>query len=275
MLGQPLQTEIVVVDDCGELATNVAACSYFNNGEPSLGLVPIGDGRWSATWVPKINESGEVLLDTLATDVSRSVEPAKVSVRAFLAGNTLGPVLAARDSVLSIDGTPARAIAPGSRIEIRGVRLATQGAATVTLGGASLEVLTATAERITAVVPANFDGRGRQSLVVRNAGRQSAPLAIVVADLWPIVASVAAADGSRLQLNVSGLAETAASGDLSTLVFAADDRACRASALAPLEPGLWRLDLADCSVLEGQPSSITAGTRQARSQDISPTRRRK
>ena len=275
LLGQPLQTEIVVVDDCGELATNVAACSYFNNGEPSLGLVPIGDGRWSATWVPKINESGEVLLDTLATDVSRSVEPAKVSVRAFLAGNTLGPVLAARDSVLSIDGTPARAIAPGSRIEIRGVRLATQGAATVTLGGASLEVLTATAERITAVVPANFDGRGRQSLVVRNAGRQSAPLAIVVADLWPIVASVAAADGSRLQLNVSGLAEAAASGDLSTLVFAADDRACRASALAPLEPGLWRLDLADCSVLEGQPSSITAGTRQARSQDISPTRRRK
>ena len=216
-----------------------------------------------------------MLLDTLATDVSRSVEPAKVSVRAFLAGNTLGPVLAARDSVLSIDGTPARAIAPGSRIEIRGVRLATQGAATVTLGGASLEVLTATAERITAVVPANFDGRGRQSLVVRNAGRQSAPLAIVVADLWPVVASVAAADGSRLQLNVSGLAEAAASGDLSTLVFAADDRACRASALAPLEPGLWRLDLADCSVLEGQPSSITAGTRQARSQDISPTRRRK
>ncbi len=275
LVGQPLQTEIVVVDDCGELATNAAASSYFNNGEPSLALVPIGDGRWSGTWVPKINESGEVVLDTLTTNVSRSVEPAKVTVRAFLAGNTLGPVLAAKGAVLSIDGTPAQAIAPGSRIEVRGVRMAVQGAATVSLGGVNLEVLTATPEKITVVVPANFDGRGRQSLVVRTAGRQSAPFMIVVADLWPVVASVYAADGSRLQLNVSGIAEAAASQDLSALVIAADDRVCHALAIAPLEPGLWRLDLADCSVVDGQPSSITAGTRQAHSQDLTPTRRRK
>ncbi len=265
-LGEPLQTEIVVVDDCGRLVTDGAAGSLFSNGEPSLTLNSVGDGRWSASWVPKINEAGEVLVDTLATDSKRTVEPSSVRVRAFLAGSVEGPVLNAADPITSVDGSPARAIAPGSRIVIRGRRLASQSTAMVTLGGAPLDVISAGPEQVVAVVPPSFDGRGPQPLIVRNGERQSAPYSIIVARIWPIIMAAEDPADGNLALTVSGISEAAESGTLSMLQFEVDAERCYATSASALESGLWRVTLSDC--LNGTPAAttISVGTRYARTQ---------
>ena len=264
-LGQPLQTEIVVVDDCGQLANEAAAASYFSNGEPSMSLAAVGDGRWAATWVPKINESGEVLLETLASDSARTIAPASVVVRAFLAGSIAGPVLAPTGAVRSIDGKPAEAIAPGSRIEIHGVRLVSGNrAASATLGGVPLEILSAEAGRIVAVVPAGFDGRGMQPLVVQTGEYQSAPWPIIVAEVWPVVASAGVSADGSIKLSVSGIAEAVAGGSFDQLRFDIDSKRCAVGEASADGSGVWNLKLANCQGDRSAAMQVTSGTGRAR-----------
>ena len=51
-LGEPFPIEVFVADDCGHALTTGAVMATFQNGDAPMQLIPLGDGRWTGTWVP-------------------------------------------------------------------------------------------------------------------------------------------------------------------------------------------------------------------------------
>src|SRR4029077_851866 len=49
----PASLEVTVVDDCGSPMTSGSVVATFSNGDPSLSLTNLRDGRWSGTWQPR------------------------------------------------------------------------------------------------------------------------------------------------------------------------------------------------------------------------------
>src|SRR5208283_105473 len=50
---QPVSLNVRVVDNCNNIIPLAAVTANFSNKDPSITLVPQGNGVWSGTWTPK------------------------------------------------------------------------------------------------------------------------------------------------------------------------------------------------------------------------------
>src|SRR5262249_52983729 len=48
----PVSLQADVVDDCGNFLNQGSVVASFSNGDPPLSMLPLGAGRWTATWLP-------------------------------------------------------------------------------------------------------------------------------------------------------------------------------------------------------------------------------
>jgi uncharacterized protein (TIGR03437 family) len=203
--GQPFPIELRAFDDCGnpvrgnERNANSAIFAKFDNGDPDLRLIPLGDGRWSGTWRPLNSAKDRVTLSGVAVYVEGlSVQAGRVDRQVALTSSLATPVIR---SGAVVHGASQRAdvpIAPGSLVTLYGANLAerTTGinplplpveaeGTEVLLGGQALPILFASPGQINAQLPFNLPANSVLQVVVRRRDQISVPEAFVVAPAQP------------------------------------------------------------------------------------------
>jgi uncharacterized protein (TIGR03437 family) len=217
--GAPATAQMLIVDDCGTPITAASVGATFTNRDRSLTLLPLRDGRWSATWLPANRSSSAVTISVTAADVEQRVDNGVVPLAGFIRDTTEGPVLSRGKPVVNAASQRAGGVvAPGSLIAINGERLAARreeaagpplpsslGGVTVTLGGRELPLRLVSESQIEAVVPFALETNASHQLVVRRDGFVSLPEAVAVAEAQPgIFTQDAAGRGQIYVLPESG-----------------------------------------------------------------------
>jgi hypothetical protein len=258
--GAPAGTEIVVVDDCGNVLTSGTTGSTFSTGDRPLNLLSLGDGRWRATWVPR-GDQGYTSVNVVATDTAQSIASGQgVPLTGFVQNGINAPVLSIAGAVATLDGQPQLALAPGSWIRISGTRLADNaaqvsgvpqpqvGSTTVSVGGLPLLLQSVKPLEIVALVPGNIPVNTSLPLVVANGSYLSAPEQVLVAQSWPVVQS-ASLEGSgparSLVLEVTGVGAMDGERPRSPFAVEIGGRRMRMERLSadPSRPGVYRVRL--------------------------------
>ena len=175
--GAPARTRVALVDDCGNPVPSGSVGAAFTNRDRSLSLSPLGDGQWTATWVPANSRTAAVTVQVTAADPLGRVDAGSVPVSGFIRDASLGPLVDRAKGVMNAATLrPGGPLAPGELIAIQGERLAAANEETVvTLGDSKLAVQSAAEGRILAVVPAQAPVNVSQQLVVRRGATLSAP----------------------------------------------------------------------------------------------------
>jgi sugar lactone lactonase YvrE len=66
--GQPFPLEVYAADSCGAPLTRGTLVATFSNGDPSISMIPLGDGRWTATWTPTRGAGSPVSITVRGSD---------------------------------------------------------------------------------------------------------------------------------------------------------------------------------------------------------------
>jgi len=203
--GQPFPIELRAVDDCGNVVrgnernVNSAAYAKFDNGDPDLRLVPLGDGRWSGTWRPLNGAKDRVTISGVSVLVEGlTVQAGRIDRQVSLTVSTNTPVIR---SGAVVHGASQRAdvpIAPGSLVTLYGANLSERTTGVnplplpsesegteVLLGGQALPILFASPTQINAQLPFSLPSNAVLQVVVRRREQISVPEAFVVAASQP------------------------------------------------------------------------------------------
>lgn len=163
-VGEPQELTVTVADSCGQRVTDGAMEVEFSNGDAPLTLTHVKDGKWSGTWIPRLE--GESVMIRLRAQAGALEGEAMLG--ASVLDSSLLPVLSGPGAVRNAASEAAQGmIAPGTRITIRGRRLATGhedfdagrepaevlGGARVLLGETTLPLLAATETQLVALIP--------------------------------------------------------------------------------------------------------------------------
>lgn len=204
-IGQPFPIEVRAVDDCGnpvrgnERNANSAVYAKFDNGDPDLRLVALGDGRWSGTWRPLNGERDRVSIAGVAVYVEGlDVQAGRVDRQVSLSGSTGTPVIRTGAVVHGASQRGDVPIAPGSLVTLYGANLAERVTGVnplplpveaegteVLLGGQALPILFASPGQINAQLPFNLPSNAILQVVVRRRQQISVPESFVVAAAQP------------------------------------------------------------------------------------------
>ena len=203
--GQPFPIELRAVDDCGNVVrgneqnVNSAMFAKFDNGDPDLRLVPLGDGRWTGTWRPLSGTKDRVTIAGVGVLVEGLVVQAgRAERQVSLSSSATTPVIR---SGAVVHGASQRAdvpIAPGSLVTLYGANLSdrTTGlnalplpleseGTEVLLDGQALPILFASPGQINAQVPFSLASNATLQVVVRRREQISVPEVFVVAPAQP------------------------------------------------------------------------------------------
>jgi uncharacterized protein (TIGR03437 family) len=204
-IGQPFPIELRAVDDCGnpvrgnERNANSAVYAKFDNGDPDLRLVALGDGRWSGTWRPLGGERDRVSIAGVAVYVEGlDVQAGRVERQVSLSASTGTPVIRTGAVVHGASQRGDVPIAPGSLVTLYGANLAERVTGVsplplpvesegteVLLGGQALPILFASPGQINAQLPFNLPSNAVLQVVVRRRQQISVPESFVVAAAQP------------------------------------------------------------------------------------------
>jgi uncharacterized protein (TIGR03437 family) len=203
--GQPFPIELRAVDDCGnavrgnERNVNTAMFAKFDNGDPDLRLVPLGDGRWAGTWRPLNGTKDRVTVAGVGVLVEGLVVQAgRVERQVSLAASSTTPVIRAGAVVHGASQRADVPIAPGSLVTLYGANLSerTTGlnalplpveseGTEVLLDGQALPILFASPGQINAQLPFSLPTNAALQVVVRKREQISVPEVFVVAAAQP------------------------------------------------------------------------------------------
>lgn len=190
--GAPTSTEILLIDDCGNPVDKASVGATFTNRDRSLTLVPLGGGRWSATWLPATRSS--VTVNVTAIDAGQQAQngvvPATGLVRDALSAPLLDPARSVVNSAIPALGAGSP-VAPGTAITIFGDRLGAlsneQAETVVTLGSRVLTLAGVSEKRIDAVIPNDIDVNTSYQLVVKRGQLVSLPEQLAVVTTQPAI----------------------------------------------------------------------------------------
>ena len=260
--GRAQPTEVILVDNCGNLVDSASMAAVPSNGDQPFTLTPLGNGRWSATWVPKDSDAAIDINLSVADGTTQTSAPARVTL--YSTGSAVGPVIRSRNPVLGLDQRPLLALAPGSWFRLRGSGLALDsredaalptrlGGAEVRLGGRALKLRSVSAGEIVAVVPDDIPVNTSQQLVVRAGDQWSTPETVLISSSFPVAGAVESHPGT-LRVEISGLgkaSKTAPEIELSghrlrVLTWKAD----------AARPGIW---IVEAALPQGSPAFIETG----------------
>jgi uncharacterized protein (TIGR03437 family) len=197
--GLPVPLQVEVVDDCGAALTAGSVTATFSTGDPPVSLMPLGNGEWSATWMPHTLAGGSATITVNANSFTPELAGSTV-VSGTLAGNTTAPLVNAGGVVSTASGQGGAPVAPGGFVSIYGSNLAsatsisetlpyqTELAGTqVLLGGLPLPLEFVASGQINALVPFGVPVNTPLQLIVAANGSYALPETLIVAPAQPAV----------------------------------------------------------------------------------------
>ncbi|MBI2690025.1 MAG: SMP-30/gluconolactonase/LRE family protein [Acidobacteria bacterium] len=204
-VGQAFPIELRAIDDCGNLVrgnernANSAVFAKFDNGDPDLRLVPLGDGRWTGTWRPLNDGKNPVTVSGVGVFVEGlDLQAGRIDRQVSFLPSGTTPVVRAGAVVHGASQRADVPIAPGSLVTLYGTNLSerttgsnplplpTESEGTeVLLGGEPLPILFASPGQINAQLPFSLQSNAVLQVVVRRRDQISVPEAFVVAPAQP------------------------------------------------------------------------------------------
>jgi len=259
--GRAQPTEVILVDNCGRLVDTAAMAAAPSNGDQPFALTPLGNGRWSASWVPKQSDAAIDMNLFVADGQALSSAPARVTM--YSTGTTTGPLISSRNPVLGLDQRPLLALAPGSWFRLRGTALALDsredaslptrlGGAEVRLGGRSLRLRSVSANEIVAVVPDDIPVNTSQQLVVRTGDQWSTPETLLISGSFPVAAAVETIPGA-IRVEIAGLGAAVSNNTPAEVELLGRRLRIMSWRADPARPGIW---IAEAELPQGSPAFI-------------------
>lgn len=201
--GWPTRIVVKVFDNCGNPMTAGSVTVSFSDGDQSLPLISLLDGRWSNTW-PAVNAS---LATTLTATASTMTPPPPLlgvtTINGQIQQNLNPPVVGG--VVSAAKSTPGAPIAQGSLISIYGTQLAGSietamglpletdlNDVEVAIGTTSLPLLYVSPTQINAIIPYDLPANSSTALVVQRGltSTLSAVVPIQISETQPAVFSI-------------------------------------------------------------------------------------
>ena len=193
----PTALVVQVVDDCGNAFNTGSVIVSFSDGDPPIGLLAIGNGKWAGTWVPQNNSAGF----TVRADAQQLPLTGSVQVTGQVLSNPSVPVVSKGGIVSNADFASAPALgllvsifgsglADGSAGDA-GVPLPTQlGSTSVVLSGTQLPLLYVSNTQLNVAIPFDVPINSSQQLVVLRGNAVSVPVPLAVFASAPSILTV-------------------------------------------------------------------------------------
>ncbi len=200
---QPVSLNVSVVDNCNNIIPSTAVTASFSDGDPSIALVPQGNGIWSGTWTPKTAQpqmSVEIVATAFLPGARGIAGTFQLTGTVQPAANAEAPAPAAALNSANISG--AAQISPGTWMTIFGDRLAngTSSASgpfppslagtTVMIGATALPLDYVSPTQVNALLPFSLMPNAIVSLVVQRSATVSVPIDVTIADIGPAIFAV-------------------------------------------------------------------------------------
>lgn len=195
----PNALAVQVVDDCGNPTNTGTVTASFSNGDAPLSLLAIGNGTWTATWVPVHNSA---VAFSVRADAQLGQLSGSVQVTGLVTTNPNVPVVASGGVLSSGDysGSPAL----GLLVSIFGSALADGnagagslplpsqlGSTSVVVSGEQLPVLYVSDSQINVLIPYDLAVNAPHQLIVQRGNAISVPVPIAVFDSQPAILATA------------------------------------------------------------------------------------
>ncbi len=270
----PTPVEVTIVDDCGNFMTVGNVTASFSDGDPSLPLTSLNDGRWSATWQPR-NASAQVVITVDAAELAPPIEGTQ-NIGGALQTNPVTPSVNPGGVVSAAKSAKNQPLAPGAFASIYGTHLsvgqnpalslplATQlGATQVLLAGRTLPLQYTADGQVNAVIPYDIPPNSSQQLIVTNGPALSVPETVLIAPAQPAV--FAQADGTGVVFDVKPGQTNQVLVDASHPVSAGDAIVIYCAGLGPVNPPVAAGSAAPFSppATTVNPVSVTIGGKTA------------
>jgi uncharacterized protein (TIGR03437 family) len=200
---QPVSLNVSVVDNCNNIIPLAAVTANFSDLDPSIALVPQGNGIWSGTWTPKTAQA-QINVGIVATAIlpgARGITGTfQLTGTIQAAANTEAPAPAEALNSANVSG--AAQMSPGTWVTIFGDRLAngTSSASgtfppslagtSVMIGATALPLDYVSPTQVNALLPFSLTPNAIVSLVVERAATVSVPIDVTIADIGPAIFAV-------------------------------------------------------------------------------------
>jgi len=189
----PTAIVVQVVDDCGNLINTGSVTVSFSDGDPPLALLAIGNGNWTATWVPTTSASSSF---AVRADVQSQQLTGSVQVTGQAASNPNVPIVSSVVSSGDYTSSPAQ----GLLVSIFGTALADGkagatslplpdqlGSTSVVVSTTQLPLLYVSAGQINVLIPYNLALNAPHELLVLRGSAISVPAPIAIFDSEPAI----------------------------------------------------------------------------------------
>jgi uncharacterized protein (TIGR03437 family) len=195
----PAALEVTVVDDCGSPMTSGSVSATFSNGDPSLSLTNLRDGRWSGTWQPRNALTAPVTI-TAGAQITAPPLKGTASVGGNLQPNLTTPLIKSGGVVSAASLAPQAPLAPGSYVSIQGSNFApgltmastlplptTLNGMQVILAGRQLALRSTSDGQINAIIPYDVPPNATHQMIVQRGTAASVPEPVTVAAAQPAI----------------------------------------------------------------------------------------
>ena len=195
----PAALEVTVVDDCGSPMTSGSVVTTFSNGDPSLSLTNLRDGRWSGTWQPRNALTAPVTI-TAGAQISAPPLKGTNSVGGNLQPNLTTPLINSGGVVSAASLAPQAPLSPGGYVTISGSNLAAAPATAPTvplpaqlngtqviLAGRPLALRSISDGKINAIIPYDVPPNATHQMIVQRGTAASVAEPVTVAAAQPAI----------------------------------------------------------------------------------------
>jgi uncharacterized protein (TIGR03437 family) len=195
----PAALEVTVIDDCGNPMTSGSVVTTFSNGDPSLSLTNLRDGRWSGTWQPRNALSAPVTI-TAGAQITAPPLKGTASVGGNLQPNVTTPLIKSGGVVSAASLAPQAPLAPGSYVSIQGSNFApglmmagslplptTLNGMQVLLAGRQLALRSTSDGQINAIIPYDVPPNATHQMIVQRGTAASVPEPVTIAAAQPAI----------------------------------------------------------------------------------------
>lgn len=205
--GWPAALSVEVKDDCGQSMEEGSVTVSFSNGDPSVSLQSLRDGRWQGTWQSRGAATDRVVLRVEAEQPNPSIRGVR-EVSADLRASQDPPAIAP-DGIVSASSPVAYAPqSQGGLVSLNGERLTdnvtqspesapwpTQlGGTEALIGARRIPLGLASPGQLTGILPGDIAPNTTHQILVRRGTAYSRPVAVNVAAVQP---GILTATGSK------------------------------------------------------------------------------
>jgi trimeric autotransporter adhesin len=193
----PIPLEVRVVDDCGAPLTSGRVAVNFSNGDPTLALNSLNDGRWQGTWFGSNTRAAQLTVNIVA-DMDSPKLHGTAPYTGTLQQNDQVPAITAGAVANEGLAPPQAPIPPGAIISVSGKSFSFSSTSAnrlplgvdlsgteVLLAGRTLPLIYSSAGLIRAVVPYDIDIDSQYSLLVSRDNAISGPQTVAIAGAQP------------------------------------------------------------------------------------------